>query len=106
MQKRLKMCKSWGGPVVSVEELHTILKSHPNQNEIIFCTEIIYFRESHKSEVLYNLDLFKVNGNTHEERILNLCALVAEDDECSQSLCTLPTNATAALIVGAYSPNM
>ena len=44
-------------------------------------------------------ELFKVNGNTHEERLLNLYALVAEDDECSQSLCSLPTNTDAALIV-------
>ena len=58
MQKRLKLCKSWGGPVVSVEELHTILNSHPDQNEVIVRNELIYFRESHKSEVLYNPELF------------------------------------------------
>ena len=62
VQKRLKLCKSWGGPVVSVEELHTILNSHPDQNEVIVRNELIYFRESHKSEVLYNPELFKVNG--------------------------------------------
>ena len=106
MQKRLKLCKSWGGPVVSVEELHTILNSHPDQNEVIVRNELIYFRESHKSEVLCNPELFKVNGNTHEERLLNLCALIAEDEECSQSLCSLPTNADAALVVGASSFNM
>ena len=104
VQKRLKLCKSWGGSVVSVEELHSILKSRPNQKEVIVRTELIYFRESHKSEVLYNPELFKVNGNTHEERLTNLCALVAEDDECS--LCSLPTNADALLIVGASSPNI
>ena len=106
VQKRLKLCKSWGGPVVSVEELHTILNSHPDQNEVIVRNELIYFRESHKSEVLCNPELFKVNGNTHEERLLNLCALIAEDEECSQSLCSLPTNADAALVVGASSFNM
>ena len=53
-----------------------------------------------------NPELFKVNGNTHEERLLNLGALVAENDECSQSLCSLPTNTDAALIVGASSPNI
>ena len=42
--------------------------------------------------------------NKHEEKLLNLCAFVAEDDKCSQSLCSLPTNADAALIVGASSP--
>ena len=38
--------------------------------------------------------------------LLNLCALIAEDEECSQSLCSLPTNADAALVVGASSFNM
>ena len=106
MQKRLKLCKSWGGPVVSVEELRTILNSHPDKNEVIVRNELIYFRESHKSEVLHNPELFKVNGNTHEERLLNLCALIAEDEECSQSLCSLPTNADAALVVGASSADI
>ena len=101
VQKRLKLCKSWGGPVVSVEELHSILKSHSDKNEVIVRTEFIYFRESHKSEVLYNPELFKVNGNTHEERLLNLCALVTEDDK--SSLSSLPTNADALLIVGGYT---
>ena len=41
--------------------------------------------------------------NTHEERLLNLCAFIAEDEKCSQSLCSLPTNADAALVVGASS---
>ena len=106
MQKRLKLCKSWGEPVLSVEELCSIFKSHSDQNEVFVRSELIYFRESHKSEVLYNPELFKVNGNTHEERLLNLCALVAKDDECSKSLCSLPTNADAALIVGANYSNI
>ena len=45
-----------------------------------------------------NPELFKVNGNTHEERLLNLCTLVAKDDECSQALCSLPTSADAAVL--------
>ena len=46
VQKCLKLCKSWGETVLSVEELRTILKSHPDQNEGIVRTELIYFRES------------------------------------------------------------
>ena len=38
--------------------------------------------------------------------LLNLCALIAEDEECSQSLCSLPTNADAALVVGASSSSL
>ena len=104
MQKCLKLCKSWGGPVVSVEGLHSIFKSHRDKNEVIVRTELIYFRESHKSEVLYNSELLKVNGNTLEKRLLNLYAFVAEHDE--SSLSSLPTNADALLILGASSPNI
>ena len=53
-----------------------------------------------------NPKLFKVNSNANKERLLNFCALVAEDDEYSQSLCSLPTNAVAALIVAASSPDI
>ena len=40
------MCKSWDGHAVSVEELHSILKAHPNQKDKIVGTELIYLRES------------------------------------------------------------
>ena len=83
---------------------NSILKPNLNQKEVIVRNELIYFWEWHKSEVLYNPYLFKVNGNTHEERLINLCALVAEDDECS--LCSLPTNADASLAVKASFSNM
>ena len=86
MQKRLKLCKSWGGPVVSIEELRTILNSHPDPNEAIVRNELIYFKKSHYSKVKYKPDFFKVNSNIHKETLLNLCALVAEDDECSCAL--------------------
>ena len=46
--------------------------------------ELIYFRESHKSKVLYSPQLFKVNGIPHEERLVNLCALLAQDEQDSQ----------------------
>ena len=67
VQKRLNLCKSWGGPVLSVKELHTILKSHPDQSKVIVRTELIYFRESHKFGVLYNAntELLKINGYTN-----------------------------------------
>ena len=45
VQKRLKLCKSWGGPVVRVEELCSILKFHPDQNEVIVCKKLTYFRK-------------------------------------------------------------
>ena len=44
VQKHLKLCKSLGGPVVSVEDLRTILNSHRDQNEAIVRNESICFR--------------------------------------------------------------
>ena len=38
---------------------------------------LVMRRESHKSEVLYNPEMFKGNGSTHEKRFLNLCALLS-----------------------------
>ena len=90
-----------GGAAVNVEELHPILNIHPNQKKIIVQTELIYFRKSHKYEVLYSPQLFKVNRNTHEKIFVNLCALLA-DDVCS--VCSLPTNTDASLIVEDSSP--
>ena len=37
--KLLEKCKSWGGPVTSVEELSSILKSKPD----IVRTELAYY---------------------------------------------------------------
>ena len=74
MQRCLKLCKSLGGPVVKVEEQHSILKYHPDQKEVIICNGLIYFREPHK---LRCREFLEVIGKTQEERLLNLCAFVA-----------------------------
>ena len=50
-------------------------------------------------QVLYNLEIFNVNSNIQHKIVLNFQALVTGDDECS--LCFLPTNTDAILIVGA-----
>ena len=46
-QKLLQICKSWRGPVTSVEELHQILKGNANQQEKIVQTELSFFRDTH-----------------------------------------------------------
>ena len=57
---------------MSVEDLLSILKSHSDKYKIIVCNEIIYFREQHKSQVLYSPELFKVICNTDKERLPKL----------------------------------
>ena len=47
---------------MSIEELRTILKYYPDQNNVIACTELIYLNESQKSEELYNPEIFKLNN--------------------------------------------
>ena len=47
---------------MSIKGLRTALKSHPDQNKVIICTELIYLSESQKSEELYNPEIFKLNN--------------------------------------------
>ena len=52
MWKHLKLFKSWVGNLVSLEDkivFGNISKFHPDQNEVIICTELIYLKESNKS---------------------------------------------------------
>ena len=101
-QKCLQMCKEWKGPAASVDELQSILNLHPQQREKIVRNELIYFRETHKSEVLFNPSLFRVNNISHEDRLLNLCALLAEDVSCGEPS-TLPSNNDAEIVIGGSS---
>ena len=101
-QKCLQLCKGWGGPASSVEELHSILKVHSQHKEKIVRNELIYYRETHKADILCSPSLFKVNGITHEERCANLCALLVDDGTCSQIM-PLPTNADVESVVK-FSP--
>ncbi|KAG1663725.1 Equilibrative nucleoside transporter 3 [Nymphon striatum] len=93
-QKCLQLCKGWGGPAISVEELHQILRSHPDMKEKIARNELICYRDTDKSDVLDNPTMFKVNKNLHEERLVNLCTLLA-GQESSYSSALLPTNRDA-----------
>ena len=88
--KLLINCKSWRGPCVSSEELMSVLKDHSELQEKIVMTELAYYRDTHKSDVTANPELFKLNKITHEERLMNLCALL---DGCPVSTrIPLPTN--------------
>ena len=64
--KLLQQCKTWNGPATSVEEVYSILQPNPENAEKIVCTEIAYYRDTHKTEVMYRPELFKLNRITHE----------------------------------------
>ena len=74
--KLLQSCKNWGGPVVSSEELKDILEARPQIQEQIVRTELAYYRDTHRADVIANPDLFKLNKVTHEERLINICVLL------------------------------
>ena len=59
MNKLLQTCKSWSGPVTSIDEIDDILGAHGDLPEKIVCTEPSYYRDTHKTEVIYSGDLFK-----------------------------------------------
>ena len=60
--------------------------------------ELIYFRNTHQSDILCHPELFRVNGNTHEERLVNLCVLLTDDYSENKTL-HLPSNADASIIL-------
>ena len=74
--KCLQMCKEWGGLATSVEELNSILQKHSERAEKIVRIELSYYRDTHKSDVVYP-ELFKMNKISYDQQLLNLCTLIA-----------------------------
>ena len=80
-RKLLQQCKTWGGPAASMEELNEILQKHTEIDEKVLRTEVSYYRVTHKTEISYQLHLFKVNRITHEERLINFCVLLGQNGQ-------------------------
>ena len=74
----MQQCKEWNGPPTSVEELRSILNSYPDQRYKIVRTDLSFYRDTHKADVNQQPDLFKIYNISHDEQLLNLCALLAE----------------------------
>ena len=79
--KLLQQCKTWGGPAASMEELNEILQKHTEIDKKVVRTEVSYYRVTHKTEISYQLNLFKVNRITHEERLINFCVLLGQNGQ-------------------------
>ena len=94
--KLLQQCKQWSGPATSVTELE-LLQSHPDIQEQIVRIELAYYRDTLKSEIIYNADLFKINKVTHEERLTNFCVLLQGFSH--HGGVTLPTNTDALKVL-------
>ena len=59
MTKLLQQCKQWSGPAKPVTEQEQILQLHSDIQERIVRIELVYYRDTCKSEVIYNVNLFK-----------------------------------------------
>lgn len=100
--KCLQMCKEWGGPAISVEELNEILRKNSDKVEQIVRIELSYYRDTHRSEIVSNPDLFKLNKVGYNQQLLNLCTLLAGKDVGSKFV-TLPTNKDVAKVLPSVS---
>ena len=79
-RKLLQICKTWGGPCSTAEELQSILINKPDIQERIVKVELNYYRSTHKSDIIARPDLFRVNKIGHEEKLENLLILLTDDD--------------------------
>ena len=75
VHKLLIQCKSWGGPVCSIEELDSILHQKPDLVEQIVKTELTYYKHTHCADVVAAPSLIKLNKITHSERLSKLYIL-------------------------------
>ena len=88
----LVKCKSWSGPSTNTEELKVILSQRPDMQEVIVRTELSYYRQCHRSDILNRRELYRLNGILHEERMENLFILLGGSNDQLSSNAHLPTN--------------
>ena len=91
-KKLLNSCKSWGGPCTSVDELHEILREKAHEQELIVKTEHSYYVHTHKLDKTARPALCKINGITHEEKLVNLAILLDDDTASQYTMDDVPTN--------------
>ena len=60
VRKLLETCKSWGGPCVTSDELIAATDAKPGKQEQIVKTELTFYRNTHKSDMIARSDLFKL----------------------------------------------
>ena len=91
-QKLLQNCKSWGSPATSIEELKQSLQEKSDQQVTIVKTELVYYVHTHKADKIAQPHLFKQNGISYEEKLMNLLILLEDEDVSACTLADLPTN--------------
>ena len=95
----LVKCKTWCGPSTNIEELKVILNQKPDLQESIVRTELSYYRQCHRSDIIYRKDLYRLNGISHEERMENLFILLGGSNDILSTNAHLPTNNEALELI-------
>ena len=95
--KLLQTCKFWGGTVTNTDEQEDILRGHGDLTEKIVRTELSYYRDTHKTEVIYNGNLFKLNKISHEDRLVDPGISLGNNNPDQNT--TLSTNRDALTIL-------
>ncbi|QQP53513.1 Hypothetical protein FKW44_006018 [Caligus rogercresseyi] len=65
-----------GGPATTVEELNKILQERSDTAEKILRTELSYYRDTHKADVIQQPDLFRVNNISSDDHAELMCPSV------------------------------
>ena len=50
-------CKTWGGPCTNIEEMEKILSEKPDMQEVIIRTELSYYHQYHRSNIINHKDM-------------------------------------------------
>ena len=72
VRKLLETCKSSEGPCVTSDELIAAIDAKPGKQEQIVKTELTFYKNIHKSDMIANPDLFKLNKASYEEHLKRL----------------------------------
>ena len=80
VDKVLAKCKSWGGPIVSVEEMKAVLdaKSDNDQRKILR-HEITFQKATHPNDALERKELYLINRQKVSTMIYNLGIILSSD---------------------------
>ena len=81
-----------------MEEVYSVPQPNPENAEKMVHTEIAYYKDTHKTEVMYCPGLFKLNRITHEDMLTNLCVLLTVEQSAG-GFVDLPTNNVAYSIL-------
>ena len=77
------------------DELIVAIDAKSGKQKQIVKTELTFYRNNHKSDMIAPPLLFKLNKVSHEERLENLLVLLSDEDRACGSVADLPTNSDA-----------